>query len=186
MTALILKLDLAGQPVRWVTRREGALLVCRGQVAYPVSDNVITLYGGYGRDGTRSSVDVHTILAVRSIHPGAHDDAVPCLTNRGLFRRDNHTCMYCGEKMSGRWLTRDHIRPISRGGADRWENVVAACQVCNQRKDDKLPEEAGMKLLALPYVPNSAEGLILANRNILADQMDYLRGRLGKDSRLAA
>lgn len=147
---------------------------------------MITLYGGYGRDGKRSRLDVHTILAVRSIHPGAHDDAVPCLANRGLFRRDSHTCMYCGEKMSGRWLTRDHVRPISRGGGDRWENVVASCQACNQKKDNKLPEEAGMKLLALPYVPNSAEGLILANRNILADQMDYLRGRLGKDSRLAA
>lgn len=186
MSAMILKLDLAGQPVRWVSRREGALLVCRDQVAYSLGRDSVRLYGGHNRDGERSYLDVNTILAVRSLHPGAHDDTVPLLTNRALFRRDNHTCMYCGGRMSGRWLTRDHVRPVSRGGEDRWENVVAACRACNQIKDNRMPAEAGMKLLALPYAPNAAEGLILANRNILSDQMEYLKAKIGKGSRLAA
>jgi 5-methylcytosine-specific restriction endonuclease McrA len=71
-------------------------------------------------------------------------------------------------------LTRDHVVPASRGGSSAWENCVTACRHCNQRKDDRTPEEAGMKLLAVPYTPNLAEYLILSNRRILADQMEFL------------
>jgi len=55
-----------------------------------------------------------------------------------------------------------------------WENCVTACRVCNQHKDDRTPDEAGMKLLAVPYIPNLAQYLILSNRKILADQMEFL------------
>ena len=34
-----------------------------------------------------------------------------------------------------------------------------------------------MSLLAVPYVPNRAEGLILENRHILGDQMEFLRSQ---------
>src|SRR3546814_5368592 len=64
--------------------------------------------------------------------------------------------------------------PASRGGASIWENCVTACRSCNQRKDDRTPEEANMRLLAVPYIPNLAEYLILSNRRILADQMEFL------------
>ena len=65
--------------------------------------------------------------------------------------------------------------PVSRGGLCVWENCVTACKHCNQRKDDRTPEEAGMKLIAVPYTPNLAEYLILSNRRILADQMEFLQ-----------
>lgn len=64
--------------------------------------------------------------------------------------------------------------PASRGGASAWENCVTACEHCNHRKADRTPEEANMKLLAVPYTPNLAEYLILSNRRILADQMEFL------------
>ena len=83
--------------------------------------------------------------------------AVPALTNRTLFRRDDFICLHCGERPAPPLLTRDHVCPLSRGGANRWEDVVTACGACNQRKDDR-----SLKLLALPYAPNRAEGLILA------------------------
>ena len=83
-------------------------------------------------------------------------------------------------------LTRDHVCSLSRGGANRWENVVTACRARNQRKDDRSLEELGWTLLALPYEPNRAEGLILANRRILTDQMAFLRERVGRGSRLRA
>ena len=41
----------------------------------------------------------------------------------------------------------------------------------------------GMALLYTPYVPNKAEFLILSNRNILADQMDFLLQHLPQQSR---
>ena len=45
-------------------------------------------------------------------------------------------------------------------------------------------EESGMKLLFVPYVPSHAERLILANRNIIADQMEYLKNFLPSHSRI--
>ena len=66
-----------------------------------------------------------------------------------ILRRDRHTCVYCG----GRADTVDHVLPRSRGGGNTWLNLVAACQACNGRKDDRTPAEAGMALLWEPYEP---------------------------------
>jgi hypothetical protein len=81
-------------------------------------------------------------------------------------------------------LTRDHVVPFSRGGRDVWMNVVTACRSCNERKSDRTPERAGMELVYLPYVPNRAEYLILTNRRILADQMEFLAQHVPAQSRL--
>ena len=81
-------------------------------------------------------------------------------------------------------LTRDHIVPFSKGGRDTWMNVVTACRSCNERKSDRTPEGAGMELVYLPYVPNRAEYLILTNRRILADQMEFLAQHVPAQSRL--
>ena len=81
-------------------------------------------------------------------------------------------------------LTCDHIVPMSRGGRDTWMNVVTACCTCNQKKGNRTPEEAHMHLLYAPYVPNRAEFLILANRRILADQMEFLRQHVSANSRI--
>ena len=97
------------------------------------------------------------------------------LTNRTLFQRDRNLCLYCGREFSVRDLTCDHVLPASRGGRNVWENCVAACRACNQRKNNRTPEEARMKLLAVPYTPNLAEYLILSNRRILVDQMAFLK-----------
>ena len=65
-----------------------------------------------------------------------------------------------------------HIVPISKGGATSWMNLVAACKACNNRKANRTPEAAGMKLHYVPYVPNRYEAFILSHRKILADQME--------------
>ena len=109
---------------------------------------------------------------------------MPPLNNRELFRRDRHMCAYCADELSFFRLTRDHIRPLSRGGRDTWMNVVTACRQCNGQKRNRLPEEAGMELLYLPYVPNKAEYLILTNRRILSDQMEFLKQHVAAHSRL--
>ena len=78
-------------------------------------------------------------------------------------------------------LTRDHVLPASRGGTDKWENVVAACKRCNWLKDNKTPEEAKMPLLAVPFRPNPFEWHFLAKDRVLADQMDYLSKQFRAD-----
>ena len=103
-----------------------------------------------------------------------------------LFQRDRHLCCYCGNRKRPEQLTRDHIVPLSRGGRDHWKNVVTACKPCNQRKGARTPERAGMLMLYVPYTPSLYEALILRNRRILADQMDFLVSLLPADSRLVA
>ena len=177
MNKRVLKLDIGGRPVSWITREEGALMYCRDQVAWEAGIEHIVLRGGYSRaTGNRSVLLVSTIVAANAVHKEIDLlNDVPPLTNRNLFRRDKHMCLYCGDYLYDFELTRDHVVPVSRGGADTWENVVTACRVCNHRKADKLIDEIGMRLLAVPYAPNRAEGLILENRDILGDQMEFLK-----------
>ncbi|MCH9673729.1 MAG: HNH endonuclease [Gammaproteobacteria bacterium] len=188
MTTLILKLDVAGRPIGWVSREAGALLYCRNQVAWEAGEHFVHLRGGYSRLlGTRSVLNVNTIIATRSLDRVADIGGVPALTNRQLFRRDGFMCLYCARQFAATELTRDHVTPTSRGGRDTWENVVTACRTCNHRKDNRTATEldaVGMRLVAVPYAPNRAEALILANRRILADQMAFLRSHIGKMSRL--
>ena len=82
--------------------------------------------------------------------------------------------LHFGGQFSRGNLTRDHVLPISRGGDDKWENVVAACKRCNWLKDCQTPEEARMPLLAVPFRPNTYEWHYLAKERVLADQMEYL------------
>jgi 5-methylcytosine-specific restriction endonuclease McrA len=105
------------------------------------------------------------------------------LTNTALFARDRHLCLYCGQHFHKTQLTRDHVLPLSKRGQDEWENVVSACLHCNVRKGSRTPQQAGMPLLAVPYRPSWVEHLILSNRNILVDQMQFLVGHLPKHRR---
>jgi 5-methylcytosine-specific restriction endonuclease McrA len=51
-------------------------------------------------------------------------------------------------------LTIDHVIPKSKGGDDSWDNLVAACLPCNNKKGDRTPEESHIKLKIIPYTPN--------------------------------
>lgn len=83
------------------------------------------------------------------------------LTNEHLFLRDGHRCVYCGRhrrELGPRdRLTRDHLVPRSKGGADEWLNVVTACGSCNHRKDDRLAEEVGRAPRVAPWVPSRGD-----------------------------
>ena len=74
------------------------------------------------------------------------------LTRKNILRRDSFKCSYCGR--SDIPLTVDHVFPKARGGDDTWENLITACTVCNNRKGDRTPEEANMKLLSRPFKPS--------------------------------
>lgn len=73
----------------------------------------------------------------------------PHVSKHGVLGRDNHTCAYCGDHAN----TVDHVTPRSKGGRSTWMNLVAACRECNNRKRDRTPEEAGMRLRVTPYAP---------------------------------
>lgn len=81
----------------------------------------------------------------------------PQVSKRGVLVRDNHVCAYCG---SGHANTVDHVQPRSKGGKSSWKNLVAACRECNNKKRDRTPEEAGMKLRVTPYAPKRKGHLV--------------------------
>jgi len=72
------------------------------------------------------------------------------LSRKNLLLRDRYTCQFCGRILPAHELTLDHVIPRSRGGRTDWDNLVACCHKCNNLKGDRLPEEAGLKLLRPP------------------------------------
>jgi len=186
MTPLILRLNIAGNPVTWIPWQDAVSLYSKDAVAWTAGESMFTFHGGTCRlTGQRSCITINSIIAVRQNHfHKSYRRGVPPLNNRELFRRDGNLCMYCGDEFPPSHLTRDHVIPLSKKGRDRWSNVVSACRHCNIRKADRTPEQAGMALLAIPYVPNWAEYLALTNRRILSDQMDFLKSQFQSRSRL--
>lgn len=186
---LVLSLDASGAPQRWISYEESAYYYAKGLVAWSMGEEDFTIYGGTSRmTGEQSSMTMNTIIAIRgkvSEKNLEKANRVP-LTNRTLFQRDRQICAYCGQHFKVDKLSRDHVKPVSKGGPNIWMNVVTACSPCNRRKEDRTPEEAGMQLLYVPYVPNRAEALILQNRKILAGQMEFLIKQVPKQSRLLA
>ncbi len=182
---LILRLDVTGKPVKWIPWQEAVCLYARERVAWTAGDHTFELRGGISRLlGEQTVVEINSIIAVRGEYKRTYRRSIPPLTNRELFRRDRHTCLYCGRQSADAGLTRDHVRPVSRGGRDIWSNVVTACRRCNARKGSRSPDESGMPLLAVPFVPNMAEYLVLRNRRILADQMEFLRLQFAEANRI--
>lgn len=70
-----------------------------------------------------------------------------------IYIRDDHACMYCGDKFPVRELTLDHVLPVSQGGKKDWTNIVTACRDCNQKKGNRTPDQADMPLLTRPEEP---------------------------------
>lgn len=70
-----------------------------------------------------------------------------------VLLRDGLRCQYCGAERPAADLNQDHVVPRARGGLATWENIVASCYRCNQKKGNRTPEEAGMKLLRKPFRP---------------------------------
>jgi hypothetical protein len=185
MAALILQLDSSGQPVKWITWQDAATYHAKGLVSWSLGELAMTFRGGNNRlTGEQSIIKTSSIIAVKGVATGKRKHRAPSLNNKELFRRDCHMCAYCTKTFSDSKLTRDHIIPSSRGGTDTWLNVVTACSKCNQKKDDMLLSEANMELFYLPYVPSRAEHLILANRAIIGDQMEFLLSFVDEKSRL--
>ncbi len=181
----VLQLDISGRPQSWITPREAAVLYASDSIAWTLGDAFHVLRGGMQRStGLQSRIEVHPIVAVRGAIPTRAWRQAPTLANPKLFARDRGICAYCGGHFHFDDLTREHIVPVSRGGDDSWMNCITACRACNGQKGNRLPEEAGMTLLYLPYVPSLHEDMILRGRRILSDQMEFLLASVPRHSRL--
>lgn len=60
---------------------------------------------------------------------------------RRIYNRQNGLCAYCGQHRNIKYMTVDHIIPLSKGGADDIGNLQCTCKLCNRLKDNMLPHE---------------------------------------------
>ena len=77
----------------------------------------------------------------------------PKLCARAIRERDGNRCQYTGRVLGPGEGNVDHVVPRSRGGGDTWENLVWSAKDVNNRKADRLPHEAGLKLRNVPRAP---------------------------------
>ena len=185
MSVRILRINTAGAPVDWLNWQDAVCLHARELVSWTYGEEVMAVHGGHSRlTGEQTVVQLNSIMACKGKGYSSRRRHPP-LTNRALFRRDQNTCLYCGNHFQEVRLSRDHVLPISRGGRDVWTNVVTSCKRCNARKGSHLLDEINMELLALPYQPNHAEYLALSHSGrILGDQMAFLKRQFSSNSRL--
>jgi len=173
-----LALNASFEPLTIVAARRAVRLVLDGKAEILEEDS-----GRLFRSESRVVPCPAVIRLVRYVH-------VPYrfrrqVTNTFLFARDDYTCQYCGRHKSAlrgrQFLTRDHIRPLSRGGLNTWNNVVTSCSSCNNRKGGRLPREAGLKPLRQPTEPNYVH-LVWVVRRVTDTQEKYIRMFYGEDA----
>jgi hypothetical protein len=113
---------------------------------------------GRARDGPHA--DPHDPAAARD--PADFLRQAPCkelkLTRNNVFERDKNSCQYCSRRLPREQLNLDHVIPRDYGGKTTWENIVCSCIKCNTRKANRLPHEAGMRLIRKPVPPEVEAG----------------------------
>jgi 5-methylcytosine-specific restriction endonuclease McrA len=77
----------------------------------------------------------------------------PKLCARTIRERDGNRCQYTGKLLRPDEGSLDHVLPRSRGGKDEWGNLVWSDKTVNAKKGNRLPHEAGLKLLSAPRAP---------------------------------
>lgn len=95
-------------------------------------------------------------------------------TRMNIYWRDKYTCQYCGNKFPHHKLTIDHVIPKSRGGLKTWENFVASCAPCNQRKGARTPSEACMELIKKPAQPKFSVVRTVPSLDIPSSWKNYI------------
>lgn len=94
---------------------------------------------------------------------------------RAIWERDGGICQYTGRKLAPGEGNIDHIIPRSRGGPSSWENCVLSHRAVNERKADRLPHEAGLRLQRKPAVPRDLPAtLLIRNHHGIADWQRFL------------
>jgi len=107
--------------------------------------------GDYAVRTARGAIRVPTVIV--AVNFAKVPKKRPKLSAKNIRERDGNRCQYTGRLLHPDEGSLDHVVPRSRGGVDSWENLVWSAKEVNQRKADRLPHEAGLKLLSVPRAP---------------------------------
>ena len=137
----VLVLNASYEPINVCAARRALVLVLKGVASTEEHAN------GHVHSA-RQSVKVPSVIRLLEYRRIPHQSRA--LSRKNILMRDRYTCQYCQRTLSTNELTLDHVMPRSRSGGTSWENLVACCNPCNNRKGNRTPEEAGMRLLRAP------------------------------------
>ena len=137
----VLVLNASYEPINVCAARRALVLVLKG-VASAEEHSAGTFHSA------RQSVGVPSVIRLLEYRRIPHQTRA--LSRKNILMRDRYTCQYCMKTLNSGELTLDHVLPRSRKGETTWENLVACCHTCNNRKGSRTPEEAGMRLARQP------------------------------------
>jgi 5-methylcytosine-specific restriction endonuclease McrA len=137
----VLVLNASFEPINICAARRALVLILKG-VAQPEEFSSTLLHSA------RQSLKLPSVIRLLEYRRIPHQTRA--LSRKNILMRDRYTCQYCFRTLPSGELTLDHVLPRSRHGETTWENLVACCHPCNNRKGSRTPEEAGMKLARPP------------------------------------
>ena len=137
----VLVLNASYEPINICAARRALVLILKG-VASPEEHGTANVHS------PRQTVRVPSVIRLLEYRRIPHQTRA--LSRKNILMRDRYTCQYCHKTLPSNELTLDHVIPRSRAGETTWENLVACCHPCNNRKGSRTPEEANMRLARAP------------------------------------
>ena len=174
-SARSLLLNSSYEPMRILSWQKALILWFQGKV------EVLEYHPVFARS-VRSSFQLPSVLRLKHyVRPRSLGAVRFCREN--VYIRDNYTCQYCGDRITPKNLTLDHVVPASKNGKKSWTNVVSACRSCNQRKANRTPQTANMPLLTEPkmpsWLPSRELEIQMEAEKAPASWLEYLRFKAG-------
>ncbi len=137
----VLVLNASYEPINVCAARRALVLVLKGVAsAEELSHHFV--------HSARKDMPMPSVIRLLEYRRIPHQTRA--LSRKNILMRDRYTCQYCHRTLPSSELTLDHVIPRARAGETTWENLVACCHPCNNRKGSRTPEEAGMKLARAP------------------------------------
>ena len=141
LNRLVLVLNASYEPINICAARHALTPVFKGAaVVEEVSNRVVRT----------SKISIPVPDVIRLVRYRRVPRQNRSVSRKGILLRDGFACQYCHRRYAAGDLTLDHALPRSRGGTSVWENLVACCLPCNNRKGNRTPQEAGMVLAKPP------------------------------------
>lgn len=140
------------QPLGFISSKKSILLLLKERAEIIDMGNGLSIWD----DTFTTPTSLFTIPATIKLKSHVKFRPKTSFKKKVLFNRDNWECQYCGESLTTKNITIDHVKPKFLGGSTSWTNCVAACTSCNSRKGSRLLGDTDMKLRKIPNIPNAS------------------------------
>jgi len=173
----VLLINISYEPITVINVARSILLIYKGKAQIIEHEEEIKLRSS-GRFNPKTNkrenweINCPTVLRLKKYVKVPRRNLLPVKSN--ICQRDRYICQYCGIELNFIDLTLDHVIPYSKGGKSTWENLVASCSRCNNKKGDRTPKQAGMKLLSKPKKPHAFQTLRFYIKTIRSPWKPYL------------